>query len=576
MIEVLKYEELLNQPVVWLAASDIPEAAEATQSGNDVITPLKMGKEWLFEYLLEYQPKTANLLLKGDLFAVGVLRTPEWLPDPSIPAAPRYRMNLFVKIDNIVVRVNRSFINSHIGDPQFDPANDSGQRYLTHQALPESLKMAYYGRYRGLSLPNLSPTHDCALLPRPTWPCLTKYSDGEGKENNITWLCDQIPGVKQNIQLSNSSGINYFLSSYHSDIENLKLTDELFVKTHIKDGLIYHIKDRDVENTRLLVEPEAAIDAYCEHTILSAINGTNERFDFLPYTEEVNGRWGELPEGEIEQTSSKTTTAPAKTIPWRGKQTQKRCTITGFKQIEASKPDQSQFNKNEPDKTSPKNIQTRFGGQPDWLTEPQWPISRTTALPMRFIGQIKLADTGLQDDGVTTEGKIAYLFMADDDGEYVVGSEDAFAGENAVVIQPEGQFYDTFEMHDNPIGPSISEFESTSEINTASESGTEKQTGYTITTENAFEPIFKKQTQREAMDYTKRNAYDDLLGGNKLGGRPGFIQGDEFPNTNQKWYLALQLDSDSVPFHLSLGDSGRLFVYINKNGRRGYMNWQCS
>src|SRR5580765_7602219 len=33
---------------------------------------------------------------------------------------------------------------------------------------------------------------------------------------------------------------------------------------------------------------------------------------------------------------------------------------------------------------------TKFGGQPDWFSEPQWPLSRQTGKPMRFICQIKL------------------------------------------------------------------------------------------------------------------------------------------------------------------------------------------
>ena len=31
------------------------------------------------------------------------------------------------------------------------------------------------------------------------------------------------------------------------------------------------------------------------------------------------------------------------------------------------------------------NLVTKFGGQPVWLEEPQWPISRSYGEPMQFI-----------------------------------------------------------------------------------------------------------------------------------------------------------------------------------------------
>src|SRR5687767_8256440 len=33
---------------------------------------------------------------------------------------------------------------------------------------------------------------------------------------------------------------------------------------------------------------------------------------------------------------------------------------------------------------------TKFGGQPVWINQAQWPISKKTEKPMMFIGQIKL------------------------------------------------------------------------------------------------------------------------------------------------------------------------------------------
>ena len=35
-------------------------------------------------------------------------------------------------------------------------------------------------------------------------------------------------------------------------------------------------------------------------------------------------------------------------------------------------------------------LTTKFGGQPNWLTKPEWPLSRSLNKQMSFIGQIKI------------------------------------------------------------------------------------------------------------------------------------------------------------------------------------------
>lgn len=73
---------------------------------------------------------------------------------------------------------------------------------------------------------------------------------------------------------------------------------------------------------------------------------------------------------------------------------------------------------------------TKFGGQPVWLTDPQWPLSRSEGEPMQFICQIAL-DPQIFGE---TPGRIAYLFMTDD--EMVTNTSDPDGGENAIIIQP--------------------------------------------------------------------------------------------------------------------------------------------
>jgi len=48
---------------------------------------------------------------------------------------------------------------------------------------------------------------------------------------------------------------------------------------------------------------------------------------------------------------------------------------------------------------------TKFGGQPVWLTAPQWPLSRTTANPMKFVAQIAL------DPAIFGDILVSYRFV---------------------------------------------------------------------------------------------------------------------------------------------------------------------
>jgi uncharacterized protein DUF1963 len=50
---------------------------------------------------------------------------------------------------------------------------------------------------------------------------------------------------------------------------------------------------------------------------------------------------------------------------------------------------------------------TKFGGQPVWLSEPQWPVNDAWGEPMRFVCQIELGPV-LGDSG---RGKLAYVFV---------------------------------------------------------------------------------------------------------------------------------------------------------------------
>lgn len=191
---------------------------------------------------------------------------------------------------------------------------------------------------------------------------------------------------------------------------------------------------------------------------------------------------------------------------------------------------------------------TKFGGQPVWHDAPQWPLSRTTGNPMRFICQVAL-DPRLFPDAI---GKMAYVFMTDED-EYVDGTWEPDGGENAVIIQP-APLAAGVRTSPQATGPTL--------FDMVQMPGYERlaplEREYAVAMRLAEEPPFQPQA----------------LGGNKLGGSPVFLQGDEFPDEGE-WRLLLQLDSADVPFSVNFGDAGVAYAFIDPTGQAAKMLWQC-
>lgn len=173
--------------------------------------------------------------------------------------------------------------------------------------------------------------------------------------------------------------------------------------------------------------------------------------------------------------------------------------------------------------------QTKFGGQPDWLEEPQWPISAALGEQMRFIGQIHLGDV-LPEHA----GKIAYMFMTESDATYVDGTWSPDDGENAVIIQPQGRTDVPVEA--TRTGPSREEF---------------------------------------GVEIVEQEIDEDDLEGCRLGGTPEFMQGEEYPGPKKEWRFLAQLDSCALPFEINFGDAGIGYAFINQSGSRGKFLWQC-
>lgn len=170
---------------------------------------------------------------------------------------------------------------------------------------------------------------------------------------------------------------------------------------------------------------------------------------------------------------------------------------------------------------------TKVGGQPVWLEEPQWPLSRETGQPMQFLGQFAL-------DG----GRLAYLFMTQDEDDWVDGTYEPEGGENALVIQPGGRVPDFLAVEPRGEGPSAG----SDHLPRAGAAGGEGEA----------EPW-------------------QFLGG--AGVEPRWLQGEETPGAG--WRLVVQLDADQLPFEVDFGDAGIGYAFLSPDGKEGRFLWQC-
>ena len=200
---------------------------------------------------------------------------------------------------------------------------------------------------------------------------------------------------------------------------------------------------------------------------------------------------------------------------------------------------------------------TKFGGQPTWLGEPQWPLSRETGNPMRFICQIRLTKELVPD----AEAEMAYLFMTEEeDGGFVDGTYEPDGGENAVILQPGVTGVPTRGLTG---GPTLYRMVQKQGHELLQQEACE----FSVSLVEGDDPPFVPEGERQEESAAE-------VGENKVGGTPAFVQGDEFPfeGTNR---LLIQLDSCSVPFYVNFGDAGVGYGFLNGAGDRAKFLWQC-
>ena len=264
-----------RQDVIVTQPDHVPEEiATPMREGkrNDLLSPFVRGKAWTFEFLLKNQPRTGELLMNGSEFLFSALRS-EYTGWVS---------HLSLEVNDQVVEMRRNILG---GNP-----DDNGPERLNYlwergRSLPDPLFMAYYYRFDGLHLPDSAVFGAFTrVLPFPTgrpWQSIDGYLEKMKLRKKFLPLIEEmIPGVRPPKPRDTYTNFMMFLSSSGSfDASSPKEGDSFFVKNHIKDGIIYYIRDADVANMMILENPAEAIDLYCEHVLMRK----GGRFDFRPW-----------------------------------------------------------------------------------------------------------------------------------------------------------------------------------------------------------------------------------------------------------------------------------------------------
>lgn len=180
---------------------------------------------------------------------------------------------------------------------------------------------------------------------------------------------------------------------------------------------------------------------------------------------------------------------------------------------------------------------TKFGGQPDWIAAPQWPVSLPwDSRPLKFIGQIRLNDFYNELEGLS----LAYIFLTQPDDRI-----DPFfdpdiihpdKGENAVIIQPNGKVPEYIHTENFPTGP-------------------------TVDSNYIWIPQITEGEETESMEAEQMDI-------DKFCGIPAFFQDSKVESGTP---LLLQLHTGWLPFYINAGGSPTMFTFLNESKDKGFI-----
>ena len=214
---------------------------------------------------------------------------------------------------------------------------------------------------------------------------------------------------------------------------------------------------------------------------------------------------------------------------------------------------------------------SRFGGQPDWLTQPMWPIGRTLGEPMRFLAQIELPEP-LRLGG----HRVAYLFLADHQPQRGNAPFDEESGDNAVILQGGDHFHANVETRLLERGPTLRLGREPRFGLRVEEAPESPEVQVPVYLDHATEPAPLSQVEQRELWIEDRAAYDaysSAMSGSKVGGSPHWIQGDDTPRGGP-WKLLAQVDAEHIPCWAPFMDV--LYAFMSADGRQGRMLYQMT
>jgi hypothetical protein len=214
---------------------------------------------------------------------------------------------------------------------------------------------------------------------------------------------------------------------------------------------------------------------------------------------------------------------------------------------------------------------TRFGGQPDWIDTPAWPVGRTLGGPMRFLAQVALPRP-LRVSG----HRMAYLFLADHDPARFNLPYEYDAGDNAVILQGGGGFVPDVEVRPMRQGPTLRLGRKPKHGLRIDDDPASPETHVPVSLAAATEPDPLPEQELHWLykeDPKAFEAYAKQLKPSKVGGSPLWLQGPDTP-LGGPWKLLAQVDIEHVPCWAPF--DGWLYTFVAEDGTSGRMLYQIT
>ncbi|MFZ4575330.1 MAG: hypothetical protein ACOYN0_13090 [Phycisphaerales bacterium] len=192
-------------------------------------------------------------------------------------------------------------------------------------------------------------------------------------------------------------------------------------------------------------------------------------------------------------------------------------------------------------------VGSHYGGQPAWIGEPAWPVSRSSAKPMRFLMQFEIPEA-LRRGGHT----MAYLFMSTEFGEDAGHPSEAEGGENAVILQGGAAFEPNCITTNTPAGPTL-------------------QQGNKHEYSSVYDYVESSPDAQGPITISPAKPGDEFPEFSTLGGEVEWLQNDDTP-AGGPWLLLAQFVNEHFPCWVPF--DAYLYVFISRDGREARVLYQ--